>query len=112
MTQTVIDLASDFSARPWGRGDDDSRRSATAFRENHIVPAMRNFDRVIVDLSGTTMIGSSFLNEVFHGLIEQDGYTPEVLREKLVVKHDRLPSIVQEAWLYMAYEGSDKSGGK
>ena len=112
MKEIVIDLARDFSPRPWGRGDDDSRRSATAFRENQLAPAISAFDRVTVDLSGTTMISSSFLDEVFRGLIEKDQLPPATLRDKLVVVHNRLPSIVKEAWLYMGIDqlGNDAYG--
>lgn len=100
MSNRVINLTHDFHPRPFGRYRKDGERSAEVFREEFLAPAIRAHDRVTVDLSGTNYYGSSFLEETFGGLV-RDGFKKEDLEAKLDIVHDKLPSIVGEAWQYI-----------
>ena len=100
MSNTTIDLARDFNPRPFGRYRTDGDRSAEVFRDDQLIPAMKQHEHVVVDLSGYNYYGSSFLEEAFGGLVRA-GYTPDELRTKLKVLHKQLPSIVDEVLAYM-----------
>ena len=78
---TKINIAEDFSRFPAGRFYEDGEFSAQRFREQLLVPALKNYDEVIVDTKGTLGYGSSFLQEAFAGLITKEGFiTEKVLR--------------------------------
>lgn len=100
MKERTIDVARDFTDRPFGRYREDGNHSAQAFREDWLVPALRDHDHVTVDLSGTNFYGSSFLEEVFGGLIRAN-FTKDQLDKKLTVLHDKLPSVVAEVKEYI-----------
>ena len=100
MSKRTICLVDEFSDRPFGRYRDDGGRSAEVFREDHLMPALKGHDSVVVDLSNYNYYGSSFLEEVFGGLIRQ-GFTYGQLKDQLKVVHNQLPSIVEEAIAYM-----------
>jgi len=108
MTEHTIDVARDFTNRPFGRYRDDGDRSGEVFREKKLVPALRKYDHVTVDLGGTNVYGSSFLEEVFGGLVRA-GFTQAELKQKLTVLHDKLPSVVIEAERYI--QEADKISG-
>ncbi len=100
MSETEIDLAREFTDRPFGRYRKDGERSAEIFRDDMLKPALDEYDRVIVDLGGTNYYGSSFLEEVFGGLIRA-GFEKETLLEKLEIRHENLPSVVEESLRYI-----------
>lgn len=104
----IIDLAKDFSDRPFGRYlTDDPDRSAEKFRNDLLIPALKKYDHVTVDLSGTVYYGSPFLEETFGGLIRH-GYHQDTLKDQLTIKHDKLTSIVDEIKQYMEQAESKK----
>lgn len=100
MSNFTINLAKDFTSRPFGRYREDGARSAEVFRNEYLIPAIEKYSRVTLDLSGTNYYGSSFLEETFGGLV-RSGFTKEKLRQKLEIVHTRLPSIAEEAWEYI-----------
>ncbi len=110
MKHGTLSVTADFSARPFGRYRTDGNRSAEVFREDFLIPRIAECDEVTVDLSGTNFYGSSFLEEVFGGLVRH-GYSEDMLRTKLKIVHKRLPSIAQEAWMYIheAQTGSSEA---
>jgi hypothetical protein len=67
----AINIGRDFTSTPIGRYRADSRYSGQVFREDHLMPALSdfNFSKIIVDLAGVEGYGSSFLEEAFGGLI-------------------------------------------
>ena len=109
MTHGTINLTSDFNPRPFGRYRADGERSAEVFRDDFLIPQIHEHEEVTVDLSGTNYYGSSFLEETFGGLVRQ-GFTEEQLQSKLKVVHERLPSIAQEAWMYIQEAQAEASG--
>ena len=107
MSRKRIDVAADFTPRPFGRYRSDGMRSAEVFRDDILVPAIRDHDHVTVDLSGSNYYGSSFLEEVFGGLV-RNYYTKDQLEGKLEILHDKLPSVVEEVMVYMETAGGVK----
>ena len=77
----TIDVARDFSARPSGRFLWQSEASAEAFLEALIVPALRSYRHVYVNLEDVRM-DVDFLEGVFGGLIRQR-FDREYLRNHL-----------------------------
>ena len=108
MHKHTIDVAKDFSPRPFGRYRADGDRSAEVFRDDKLIPAIREHDCVCVNLGGTNYYGSSFLEETFGGLIRQ-GFTKDELDKKLDIVHDKLPSIVSEIKGYINTASKNQS---
>lgn len=89
MSTHTISLSKDFSPSPAGRYPADGPYPGAVFRNNFLLPAIKSHDRVIVDMDGTEMAGSSFLEEAFGGLVREEHLRESVLREKLEVKSSR-----------------------
>ncbi len=100
MNKHTIDVARDFTNRPFGRYQADGDRSGEVFRKKILVPALHQYDHVTVNLGGTNFYGSSFLEEVFGGLV-REGFTKDQLDRKLTVLHNKLPSVVTEVKEYI-----------
>lgn len=88
ISSTVIHLAKDFSKYPGGRLKADGPKSGQAFREDLLVPALKSFDRVEVDLSGVVGLPSSFLEEAFGGAVALLGFDVVDKKLKLTVTDD------------------------
>lgn len=101
MSTTTIDFVSEFTPFPAGRYRDDGPFPGQAFREDLLVPNLREFDQVEVNLDGAMGYGSSFLDEAFGGLVRLGGYTSETLHKKLrlICKDD--PFVIDEIWQYI-----------
>lgn len=103
----TIQIGRDYSNAPAGRYLTDGPYSGERFRDNVLIPSMEREDVVEVDLSGVAGYGSSFLEEVFGGLVRKWGGTKEVLNSKLrVVAKDprkecyrlRVEKYMADAW--------------
>lgn len=79
----VINIAKDFSEEPIGRFPADSDFNGEKFREKYLVPALSNYDKVIIELDGTEGYGSSFLDEAFGGLVRVNKLSKEELLNRL-----------------------------
>ena len=104
----VLDVADQFSKRPFGRyRADGEERSAEAFRDTLLIPAILRHEHVTVDLSGTNYYGSSFLEETFGGLVRKIraradlNFTQDDLNKRLKIVHTKLSSIEKEANQYI-----------
>lgn len=69
MSTKTIKIAKEFSRAPGPRYTKLGPHSGERFRDELLIPALRNFDQVVVDLDGTFGYGSSFLEEAFGGLL-------------------------------------------
>lgn len=96
----MISIARDFSDTPAGRTK--GAFTGEAFRESLLMPALREHEKVVVDLSDVVGFGSSFLEEAFGGLIRQ-GFTLKDLESRLVVQGG-LEVYVQRIWQYIRDE--------
>lgn len=95
----MISIARDFSPSPAGRYRSDGPYPGQAFRDDMLIPALREFSVVTVDLDGTSGFGSSFLEEAFGGLV-RNGFTEVELKKKLKFKSSR-PSYETRIWKYI-----------
>ena len=82
----TISIAKDFSRYPAGRFRLDGEWSGQRFREEHLVPALRDFDRVTVALNGIAGVASSFLDEAFGGLVRECGMDATDLKGRLTIR--------------------------
>lgn len=96
----MISIARDFSRAPAGRHISDGPNSGEKFRDQLLVPALRKYNHVVLDLDGTRGMGSSFLEEAFGGLRRVAGFSGSELATKLkLVTRD--PSLISEIEGYM-----------
>lgn len=65
----TLSVARQFSMYPGARFKRISEYSGEEFRDNHLIPALKQDGKVTVDLDGVVGYGSSFLEEVFGGLV-------------------------------------------
>ncbi len=83
MTVATIDVAKDFSPFPAGRLITDGPFSGARFRDEYLVPALRDNDAVEIILDGAKGYGSSFLEEAFGGLVRSGLFDRRALKDKL-----------------------------
>jgi hypothetical protein len=93
----MLDVALVFSDTPGGRYRNEGKHSGEEFREDHLIPALESNDRVVVDLDGVKGLMSSFLEEVFGGVVRRLG--PDA-KERVVPIAVRRPSRAAKAIRY------------
>ena len=71
---TAVSVAREFTVTPGGRYRHISEFSGQEFREKLLEPAVRGGQLVEVDLDGVIGYGSSFLEEVFGGIVRSMGW--------------------------------------
>ncbi|WP_119258904.1 STAS-like domain-containing protein [Shinella zoogloeoides] len=81
----TISIADDFTKYPGGRYRKHGKGSGEEFRDDYLVPAIKNEEQLIIVLDGTAGYSSSFLEEAFGGLIRR-GFQREKLRQLLRFK--------------------------
>jgi STAS-like domain of unknown function (DUF4325) len=98
-SEHIIRIASDFSETPFGRYRAEGPESGEVFREDLLIPALKNFDRVILDIDDVEGLPSSFLEEVMGGLIRL-GYDIDDLRKRIeiVTTQPQLKFYTRLAW--------------
>lgn len=79
---STISIARDFSPFPAGRKRGDGPFTGEKFREDFLRPKLANGARVVLDIDGVEGLPSSFLEEVFGGLI-RSGWTVAQLRQAM-----------------------------
>lgn len=91
----------DFSVFPGPRTKELGENSGEAFRDDILIPAIRQYEKVCVNLDGVFGYGSSFLEEVFGGLVRVGVNVDSIkfVRDHLVSEDD--PSIVVEIKEYI-----------
>lgn len=96
-----INIAKDFSNKPFGRYEQDGQWSAERFRKEHLVPAFsQSSDKIEVFLDEVSRgFGSSFLEESFAGLI-REGITYEQLKHRLRINTTQEDYEI-EIWQYI-----------
>jgi len=66
-----ISIANDFSAFPAGRFRRDGVFNGERFRDEILIPNLRKFGKLIINLDGVAGLPSSFLEEVFGGMVRR-----------------------------------------
>ena len=79
-----IDIGKDFSLVTGGRRRDSGAHSAEAFRDDLLVPALRQGGQVIVSINGPSY-SMAWLNEVF-GTLQDLGFSSNDLSARLVIE--------------------------
>ena len=101
MEGKMINIGADFTRYPAGRFRTDGIYSGERFRQDYLVPALRNHARVTLLLDGPIGYGSSFLEEAFGGLIRNEGFSIDhVLNAFELVSRDQ--SLVDEIREYIS----------
>ena len=98
----TINIAKDFSRFPYGRHRKYSETSGEAFREDLLLPALKEPDQIIhVELDGTEGYGSSFLDEAFANLIRTNGFTKDEVLKRVHFISKKDPSLIDEIKTYI-----------
>lgn len=88
----MIDLAKDYSKYPAGRFHEDGAHNGEDFRKLILVPKLEeltknnNSEKLIIDIDGVRVFGSSFIEEAFGGLIRLGYYTSQELQDLIEVR--------------------------
>ncbi|MCM1961990.1 STAS-like domain-containing protein [Acinetobacter pittii] len=99
-----LSVAREFYRRPSGRYRIHGTYTGEAFREDILLPRLKSLkegEKFIIDFSGVSMNGSSFLEEAFGGLVRDHNYTYSDLRNILVLEFPRRPSLADMVWKYI-----------
>jgi len=86
MEPNVIDVAADFTRYPGGRFRSDGKFSGQRFRDDYLVPKLREANELKIILDGTMGYGSSFLEEAFGGLARLDEFAAQDLATRLILE--------------------------
>ena len=81
-----IDIGRDFSLVTGGRRRDSGAHSAEAFRDDLLVPALRQGGQVIVSINGPSY-SMAWLEEAF-GTLQDLGFSSDDLSARLVIEAD------------------------
>jgi hypothetical protein len=87
MVEAKLSVARDFSRHPGPRYILQGKWSGEQFRKL-IVEYLNKYDKILIDLDGTSGIGSSFLDEAFGGLIRSENYKYGDLLNRLKFKSE------------------------
>jgi STAS-like domain of unknown function (DUF4325) len=92
MGEHKISIARDFSPTPAGRLPKDGPFNGQRFREQFLVPslagAIEEKSKLVIDFDDADSYSSSFLEEVFGGLVRLNKFTGDQIRNCLVFKSD------------------------
>jgi hypothetical protein len=92
MSDVIVSIAEDFSRYPAGRNRRDGENSAERFRDDVLIPTLRRAisagSRVVVKLDGVYGYSSSFLEEVFGGLVRSRAFPIDSIKRSLKISAD------------------------
>ncbi|MBL4871577.1 MAG: STAS-like domain-containing protein [Robiginitomaculum sp.] len=106
MTKLTINVAAEYSATPLGRHSKHGKFSGQRFRDDFLIPALQEYDQIIIDFDGVAGLPSSFLEEAFGGLIRRNAITVsdffkrvkiQATMPSLMLAHDRISRYVNAA---------------
>ncbi|HCS62833.1 MAG TPA: hypothetical protein DIW64_01400 [Cellvibrio sp.] len=84
MKSRKILVAEEFTEFPSGRFRSEGKGSGEEFRDDFLIPALKDHDKVTVVFDGVFGTASSFLEEAFGGL-RRKGFTEFQLTHKLEI---------------------------
>lgn len=97
-----INIGSDFSEFPLGRFASEGDFSGEKFRKEVLWPALEKYDRVEISLDDVPFgFDSSFLEEVFGGLIRHKLISKKELLKKIFIISKEAPSYEKEIMEYI-----------
>jgi hypothetical protein len=83
-----ISVARDFSPFPAGRFMEDGPFNGEKFRKEILLPALKENERVEIEIDDVSGYGSSFLEEAFGGLVRVEGFKPDEVLNKIQINFD------------------------
>lgn len=90
MSTKMISIASDYSTSPAGRTPADGPYNGQRFRDQFLVPALRDAiakrTKVVVDMDGAFSYSSSFLEETFGGLARIQDFSAADIAQHLEIR--------------------------
>jgi len=92
MSEKIISVGEDFSRFPAGRVKNDGDFSAEVFRDDILIPALKDdsISKITLKLDGVLGYSSSFLEETFGGLVRAK-ITKQDIENKITLQStDRL----------------------
>jgi len=81
----VINIGKDYSRFPAGRYLEDGHSNGQRFREQFLVPALRESSKIRILFDDALGYGSSFLEEAFGGLVRSKLFNKKDLEERLEI---------------------------
>lgn len=97
-------VVKDFSRTPSARVAKEGKFPGTDLRDK-ITPlikqAIEENRTFLIDLDGASGYGTSFLEEVFGGLIRVEHFKYSDLKTCLLIKSDEEPELIDEIWEYI-----------
>jgi len=88
----TFSIANDFSLYPGPRKKNQGPHSGESLRVKILRLLRQSDSKIVVDLDGTSGMGSSFLDEAFGGLIKHENYTREELMRRLEFRSTTMPT--------------------
>ena len=81
----TIDLSSDFATYPMGRDDNDGPDNGQKFYRQFILPNLKSNTKMRIVLDGVLSLGSSFLDEAFHIMPKESGFSRKTLEQLITI---------------------------
>lgn len=104
MSDIIFNVVNEFSRTPSARVATEGKYPGTDLREK-ITPiikqAIEQNKSFLIDLDGASGYGTSFLEEVFGGLIREEHFKYNDLKACLSIKSDEEPELIDEIWEYI-----------
>ncbi len=106
----MIKISKEYSDTPLGRYPEDGDYNGERFREEFLRPALKDHEKVAVDIDDVEGYGSSFLEESFGGLVRKGYFTVDDLTKKLdiVFKDEEYRVYRDLIWRYIKEAKRDK----
>lgn len=100
-----IHVADDFSPVPAGRYHRDGKFTGQRFREEYVIPRIRDGGKIVLDIDEVESLPSSFWEEVFGGLVRA-GYSRDELKRSVsvVTSEPILSRYLMLAWRFVDEE--------
>lgn len=96
----TIHIAHDFSKYPGTRFKHEGFNSAEEFLEKHLLPILSS-PQILIILDGTNGYASSFLDEIFGGIIRKGLLTPKEAISKFKFISREEPELITEILDYI-----------
>lgn len=112
MENIEFSVVLEFSRTPSARVAKEGKFPGTELR-GKIAPLIKEAIvkgvKFLIDLDGASGYGTSFLEEVFGGLIREEHFTFNELKRTLMIKSDEEPELIDEIWEYITDAADEKN---
>jgi STAS-like domain of unknown function (DUF4325) len=88
MNTRTINFVEEFTDCPGGRKIIHGEWSGEEFREKFLKPALRDYEKVVINMDGAVGFPSSFIDEAFGLLAEELGYDKVVSKLEIRLSDD------------------------